>query len=839
MTSSYGTVLSRSTDRPEPNSRTNYAEFETTQNSSLDEAVNKEIDRQTQEYQKQSQDLIAYYKQTERNKANQYKNFIDTVKTGAQVGVQLKDFIESENEIRDLRKKLQSGELDDDIERVNQGEARTKANEVEGLILGKEIDESNGDYQDSYNAKTLFDYTNQYGSDKRTAKSAMDNYYPIFRAEASAVEFQMPDGERMLSLNNATDPKDVAWLNDRINSIFYRGMKDLGYGRGFMKKYVLRPMLEQEKTFMKSKVEALATAAKTKAEEISRNNFIDDVKDDPQALIDFIGTQYGYMGRSWKAARDKAFSYLIEAVKTGDLTYQDVQNILNHQFEGHDFNLKKVRDYWGKEASTLLDAALKEEGKRGREKKLEQQGRQSLFVDNAFKEWEGKQITEQMVKDKIEVYKKEWPGQEVNERLQTALTNAEGGDAERVAILEYKERKQLPILETDVMFINDHETWRKWKVKVGTGMDESDTDYRDNFVIKPMVTQYRGDENFEKTGVRSPAYQANVFNATLAYNKEYSKVMGLTGDKNEARTAATTKVTELYEKYRDTTWKVLPNTPVNRPLADAVQSARVIIQGDRSAFINNKTFNPGEEPYLQAGLKALQEGKAVPMYYVQLTGSNGLIMHPRELIERRLIATGLAKEGDFKPLPERNLNKIENQKALLSHTSSEGVAYRIANDTDEDIAVILDALSHNPVNGYDTIKNSNGTIAELDKPLSQHTLGEVLALVEQGYDNFGMYDLSRRGLLETLQSNSHGLSLDTMFDQQTQDALVLARMRYKVNRQSQFTGADPSYRRLVSISPELETQFNELIGDIQNAPFMQLKNMLPDVATAYVEENIQ
>ena len=71
---------------------------------------------------------------------------------------------------------------------------------------------------------------------------------------------------------------------------------------------------------------------------------------------------------------------------------------------------------------------------------------------------------------------------------------------------------------------------------------------------------------------------------------------------------------------------------------------------------------------------------------------------------------------------------------------------------------------------------------ELPKRLTEHTVGEVLSLIQRGYTNFGMYDMTASGLLQVLASGSMPFELDDMFDEGTQKAIVLGRLRYKINK---------------------------------------------------------
>ena len=65
----------------------------------------------------------------------------------------------------------------------------------------------------------------------------------------------------------------------------------------------------------------------------------------------------------------------------------------------------------------------------------------------------------------------------------------------------------------------------------------------------------------------------------------------------------------------------------------------------------------------------------------------------------------------------------------------------------------------------------NGKYVELEKPLSQHTVGELIDLIEQGYDNFGLYDIRKEGLIQ-LMRDLPDLDFDAMFDERMQHILL-------------------------------------------------------------------
>ena len=80
---------------------------------------------------------------------------------------------------------------------------------------------------------------------------------------------------------------------------------------------------------------------------------------------------------------------------------------------------------------------------------------------------------------------------------------------------------------------------------------------------------------------------------------------------------------------------------------------------------------------------------------------------------------------------------------LLTHLPTSSRVYRAA-FTGPNMNFILERLINPKTRkngGYNAVQK-NGKYVKLSKPLKEHTLGEVMALYNRGYDNFGMYDLS-------------------------------------------------------------------------------------------------
>ena len=107
--------------------------------------------------------------------------------------------------------------------------------------------------------------------------------------------------------------------------------------------------------------------------------------------------------------------------------------------------------------------------------------------------------------------------------------------------------------------------------------------------------------------------------------------------------------------------------------------------------------------------------------------------------------------------------------------------------------------------------------------------------MNQGYDNFGLYDISREGLIDILENSN--AQLDDLFDKNNQDLIILGRLRQKSQANQKYSTLTQQYRRLVNIRPEDREQWLQIVGNL--GPYSQLENLLPACATALVQETLQ
>jgi hypothetical protein len=337
----------------------------------------------------------------------------------------------------------------------------------------------------------------------------------------------------------------------------------------------------------------------------------------------------------------------------------------------------------------------------------------------------------------------------------------------------------------------------EWQIQKGRQM------YKDagEFFIK----EYK---RLEKLGVDDPLGEATQLTRDAINNKQFDK-------KVDTTTPDDTKIAiaKLTQVYRD----------------------------DNEGAISAKTVHKGEEPFIEPSLDFFK-GKTdkLPGYWrsvSHLYKNKSSI----KLAHDRLVAL-----GQMDPIPELmgDVNLGLTNPILIDDKPSANKVDRIATENQNgDREKILTAIT-DPKDvdngGIDAIKKDN-KYTTLEKPLSEHTIDEVIDLIEQGYDNFGLYGITAEGLKQVLASIPKGhLAGEALFNEAMQQEFVLARLRFKGHNKVMYAGADQTWRRLTNIPKEdreaYRKLFNEKIGELP--PFLDPSNMCAACAKKQIENTL-
>ena len=325
-------------------------------------------------------------------------------------------------------------------------------------------------------------------------------------------------------------------------------------------------------------------------------------------------------------------------------------------------------------------------------------------------------------------------------------------------------------------------------------------------------------------------YHQMYRDAGTFFKSEFNRLSKLGVDDPLAEAAANTVDAINNAQFDKNTFE---STPKDTKLAVAKLSG--VYKADPAGAISAETPHEAEEPFLTESLEFFKGKKQeLPGYWRSISHlyKNKSSV---KLAHDRLVATGM-----MKPIPELmgDINLGLTTPLLIEDKPSANKVDRIVTENQEgDLNKVLKAIINPKTeeNGGINAIQKDGKYTELEKPLSEHTVGEVIDLIEQGYDNFGLYGITREGLIQ-LMRDLPDLDFDAMFDERMQQLFVLSRLRFKGNNKLAFSNADSTYRRLVFIPKEDRDEYAKIIGDIP--PFLELSTLLPVAAKAQVEQTI-
>ena len=322
------------------------------------------------------------------------------------------------------------------------------------------------------------------------------------------------------------------------------------------------------------------------------------------------------------------------------------------------------------------------------------------------------------------------------------------------------------------------------------------------------------------------------------FKKEYQKRFEVSGDRNDALEIAQQK-----------TIAAMNNAEFDNVQSDIIESSKIakslklrkVYEADKKAALNSNVLLEGEEdPVINA--KDYFDGKADKLDHTwtllaQLYPNKG----PLKLAHDRLV-----KLGEIKPIPGLVFDadvKVLDSPLLNQNNNATKTIIAADNGVDgsDKYKEMLGALSKNQEQhgGVDAIKDPDGnyvTELPLGKPLSEHTIQEVFGLVQAGYTNIGLYDMTPAALKQVFTDNMGQIDFTRLFDEKAQSKLLLARLYHKANNQHLFGNADTSYRRLMNFTEDQIEKYEEMIEEIP--PFMRLNTLYGPAATEVINQNL-
>ena len=341
-----------------------------------------------------------------------------------------------------------------------------------------------------------------------------------------------------------------------------------------------------------------------------------------------------------------------------------------------------------------------------------------------------------------------------------------------------------------------------------------------------------GDATWRLTTTDSIYDQAGEY-----FKDQYRERFELTGNRADALEYAQKKTIEAMNnaEFDDVLSEIVSDTQIAKSL-----KLRKLYESDKKAALNSTVLLEGEEDPIINAVDYFN-GKVDRLDHTwtllaQLYPNKGplKLAHDRSVKLGRLKPIpGLIFDADVKVLDSPLLN--QNNDATKTIIAAEN---GITNSEKyNEMLGALESPSQVENGGINAIKDPDGnyvTELPLGKPLSEHTIQEVFGLVQAGYTNIGLYDMTPGALRQVFNDN---LTIDFTkpFDDVAQSKILMARLYHKANNKHIFGNADTSYRRLMTFTEDQIEKFEALIDEIP--PFLKLNTLYGPAAVEYINQN--
>ena len=848
-------------------SKSNYIEFET---EDLVKAVNDNMDSVTKGIEAEALAAANWYNKWHANKTSQIGKLAELTKTGGKVARGAVNFVQNAKEFNEFMKTLSTGKEGEDKDLINEDKRQEDIKNIKGQsqAVAKELEREGATQEEINSAWDAGGVIRDNFDTKKEARLLMKEYYPGWRDMLHEQEFTLADGSKA-SLKSASSKEEYDEIDAIINQLFANKVKEMGYSKGFMKKYIYKPMFQESKLNAKEWRTAFDKANLTSQKELRINDKVASLVDEEDYssfltnIEDKVNSEGGKV--SYQTARREETAVLLEAVNARKMNSNQVEKLGNYKFKDHNGDEVTFREYWGPEYNTLYNAAIKLEKQDAEAKALKIEIAKTNLETGTIQAWQakGEPITLDELKKAEDAWNSE-PGYgnlpQSYVSLRTQLEKNEGEDV-MLEKIKHKLRQQppIPLTYADTRLLSA-ENQKIYSPFIGQGAMFGKAAVAFNKVILTEVSSGI-DKNSEILGVTSQDRNSLIYiNAkekiSTAYSDAYTTELLKESDdppevriENAIRAGTTAAKNEAKAIFQDAASMNALNTVGEKTDATVAKENLVSLYQNGinkgTIDLNQPTPFQGEDGALELAVQyaeqiAKGDSPKVPAIWRQIAkGREDVDGH--DLLMARLEATGKLPEGFT---PTYNGPIFSNQAYALLHEKNTGSrTYRVLTGEGANIAEAFHAMSVNrDKGGYDAVFNSNGEPIETAKPISQMTGTELLGFLNENPNaTIGMYNIPVKDFKAavTLMGKTEGWiegdASEILMDQDFQDRVILTVLRQKNEAASENNNIDNSWMKSLVLDPKDVKELNDILPFFKDYPMMQLENMLPDVAKAVVQ----
>lgn len=642
-----------------------------------------------------AKEMTAYYNRIvdqgnflQNQKISNYNKLFHLTKTGYAAGTFINGLVEARKELAFMYDPNNQNKVKSYLSDLAQAELEANANHAEAYTEARKLEVISDDQSDLVNALKQ-GLNGRIDRSKQLSFTVQD--FPTFVQEVKdRYVHELPNGNRIKYGQGDNAEENYLALRGLVELYVQRFYEEgSGYGRAELRAKLLKPLKKQidgmQIKFLQSNTAAQKVATTEKRAEHLINNITEG--NEGQAVVDWIGTYYGYHDRSWRKARTEAFGILKEARNNDQIDAAQVEKILNHSFiaRGSDKPVT-IRELWKKEATDLQKtniAANKSDWKSKEDQRLTLEGNFKETTLEGIRESK-KPITDDFVnnlsKDSFDRFGYELPF------IGTLRQQKDEDDIELDRRLSHIYTKGGQIDSRDVLGFDDEELFEKWKRRSSeTGLGETQT-----AEVRSLITGWTNGYTLETDGKKDKSTKWRTINIQAedlfwdTYRTEQSlpnanPALSLQRAREKVKTAIFNgelnefPVLSYNSKEKDEGLAIIKNVQNNPEL------------------LNSSEPWEGEQPYLKSALRYYSTGQgAVPNIYRALVrkadGGTGF-----EIMQRRLKNVGLINNIG-KPIPERKLSPALQDLLLYKPNPSKTLQVLDGAEIEEEQKVELEDL---------------------------------------------------------------------------------------------------------------------------------------------------
>jgi hypothetical protein len=672
-----------------------------------------------------------------------------------------------------------------------------------------------------------------YGYARGMAEQAAAGYSRFYASAAENTAVNI-NGQEVTLATAKTSPERAA-VEAQIRNQYLRQF--VGFNPALLNKYLFPAIRQYENKAAADWAETQQAMLKEERKTEAQDTLYTGIKAGRggETLIEFINRfsgDFGGVGNSRKVG----IEILENLINSRQIGQEEVDAILNHEFEAKDGSMRKVGEYWGRDFTKVKDLLFNASRTELQQELTRQQDSQSEFKlvfdqQTAERRSEGRDWSEAELRAVADDYEAKGLGPAPDWLKNYMSKEDRQDDLDKERLLDLR-RSRGYLTEEDLRSVSATlYSQMIGYVKEDKALSEVPKTYADEAKAKIAAFAAERHKSIEGSTDKTPEYVNAFYNAQNAYDRYYRENIRSGYNQADAHIKAIERVEKNFDKG---TYSIKPTSATDQQAR--MNYARASSAWSKDTSLVNTAILPGTERDLAVLEKYAQTGQGkIPLIYYQLAQGH------RNLTAWDIANAQLQAAGKGSLLRPRAVEYVDQQdpqvRALFNWRPTAARANRAAMMT-EGYRPLLDLVASKEstsYGGYDAMNTggaAGGTVAYgsansknlFGRGLSQMSVAEVMNLqASNKVHAAGRYQIIGSTLKDLIQNGA--ATPNDRFDASTQDKLAVALARRRLARGNAMVGLRNEWIGLRKVPDAVlqraVAQFNN------NSPFNDPQNLLP------------